>query len=81
MTSPDDDPDDLDSRTRDQLAELAGPEWTVASVLDDWLMRLHGRASSNHGAGLFLDLLAAEGYRVTPIPASNIGDLLPPPTE
>lgn len=63
------DPDDL---TRAQLAERAGPESVVAGVLDDWLMRLHGVTSSAHGVGLFLDLLAAEGYRVTEIPKSEV---------
>jgi hypothetical protein len=60
---------DLDALTRDQLAELPGPERAVADVLDDWNHREHGVMSSNHGVGLFLDLLATEGYRVTPIEA------------
>lgn len=73
---------DLDWLTRDQLAELDGPAYTVACVLDDWNRQLHGVISSHHGAGLFLDLLAAEGWRVTPIdPGPPIGELLPPPTE
>jgi hypothetical protein len=61
---------DLDDLTRAQLAELPdlGTALAVANVLDDWLMRLHGIASSAHGVGLFLDLLADEGYRVTKIP-------------
>ena len=59
------DPDDL---TRAQLAELPGPEPQVAEVLDEWLLRLHGVTSGTHGVGLFLDLLAAAGYRVTEIP-------------
>lgn len=52
---------DLDNLTRDQLAELSGPAAHVAAVLDEWLHRLHGVTSSSHGAGLFLDLLAARG--------------------
>lgn len=63
---------DLDDLTRAQLAELPGPEAAVAGVLDDWLMRLHGVMSSGHGVGLFLDLLADEGYRVTEIPKPEV---------
>ena len=79
MTAEDVEPD-LDSLTRAQLAELAHmPEVAAtAGVLDDWLMRLHGTASSMHGVGLFLDLLAAEGFRVTPIEAAALEDVLPP---
>lgn len=77
-----DDVDDLDTLTRSDLAELDGPAYTVACVLDDWNHRLHGLTSSSHGVGLFLDLLAAEGWRVTPIdPGPPIGSLLPPPTD
>lgn len=71
---------DLDSMTRDQLAELSGPELVVSEVLDDWRYRQHGIVSSAHGVGLFLDLLAAEGYRVTPIDVPE-GPMIPPPTE
>ncbi|TDD37851.1 hypothetical protein E1287_07280 [Actinomadura sp. KC06] len=71
----------LDRMTRAQLAELPGPERTVADVLDEWNRREHGVISSSHGAGLFLDLLAAEGYRVTPIDAPDLSELLPPPTD
>jgi hypothetical protein len=79
----DDYPDpDLDDLTRGQLAELVGPAYTVACVLDDWNHRPHGITSGNHGVGLFLDLLAAEGYRVTAIdPGPPLSGLLPPPTE
>lgn len=38
----------------------------VADALDDWIMRRFGKESSHHGAGLFLNLLAEEGYEVTP---------------
>lgn len=55
---------DLDTLTRAELAELDGPAATVAGILDEWLHRLHGITSGQHGAGLFLDLLAAEGWRV-----------------
>lgn len=80
MTDPVDPPDpDLDSLTREQLAELDGPASVVADVLDDWLYRAHGRISGGHNVGLFLDLLAAEGYRVEKIQAPEV--LLPPPTE
>jgi len=78
----DDDHEDLDVRTRADLAELDGPAYTVACVLDDWNRRLHGITSSHHGAGLFLDLLAAEGWRVEPIgPLPPLSQLLPPPSE
>lgn len=63
----DDDPEDIDLLKRSELAELDGPAYTVACVLDDWLHRLHGVTSGSYGAGLFLDLLAAEGWRVEPI--------------
>ena len=77
------DPDgaDLDRMTRDQLAELPGPEHAVAQVLDEWNHRSHGLISSSHGVGLFLDLLAVEGYRVTPIQEIDPSDLLPPSTD
>jgi hypothetical protein len=69
---------DLDALTRGQLAELDGPAATVADVLDDWIMRRFGKTSSHHGAGLFLELLAAEGYRVEKISAPELSALLPP---
>lgn len=78
----DEDVDDLDTLTRADLAERDGPAYTVACVLDDWNRRLHGVISGHHGAGLFLDLLAVEGWRVTPIgPLLTLDQLLPPPTE
>lgn len=71
--------DDLDMLTRAELAELPGPARAVADVLDEWTIRRHGIASSHHGAGLFLDLLAAEGWRVEPIdPGPPLDELLPP---
>lgn len=73
---PDPDPDTL---TRGELAELPGPIWDVARVLDTWLRQTHRIASGEHHAGLFLDLLAAEGYRVEPIDVPNIQ--LPPPED
>jgi len=76
-----DDTEDLDTLTRGQLAELPGPAWDVARVLDEWRLRLYGLTSGHHGAGLFLDLLAAEGYRVTPIAVPALDELLPAPTE
>lgn len=79
MSDPIEPPDpDLDDLTRGELAELDGPAATVADVLDDWVARRFGITSSAHGVGLFLDLLAADGYRVTPIdPGPPIEDLLP----
>lgn len=72
---------DPDTLTRGELAELPGPIYDVARVLDDWLQYAHGIASSHHNAGLFLDLLAAEGYRVEPIEVPSLTELLPAPTE
>jgi hypothetical protein len=83
-TDPTEPPDpDLDDLTRADLAELAHlPASAVADVLDEWLLRAHGVTSSAHNVGLFLDLLAADGYRVTAIdPGPPIESLLPPPTE
>lgn len=72
----------LDTLSRADLAEVGGPAYTVACVLDDWNRQLHGVVSSHHGAGLFLDLLAAEGWRVIPIdPGPSLDELLGPPTE
>ena len=83
MTDPIDPPDpDLDDLTRAQLHELNGPAGPVADVLDEWLFRNYGITSSSHGVGLFLDLLAVEGWRVTKIdPGPPLDELLPPPTE
>lgn len=83
MTDPVDPPDpDLDDLTRAQLHELDGPAGPVADVLDDWRYRHHGIMSSAHHVGSFLDLLAAEGWRITKIdPGPPIEQLLPPPTD
>jgi hypothetical protein len=73
---------ELDDLTRAQLSEFGGAPPVVASVLDDWLARMHGILSGSHNAGLFLDLLAARGYRVTPIdPGPPFEQLLPPPKD
>ncbi len=69
---------DLDGLTRDALRELGGPPAALVDVLDDWLLREHGVLSGSHCVGSFLDLLAAEGYRVTPIdPGPTFEELLP----
>lgn len=68
----------LDELSRGQLRELDGAPAVVADVLDEWNHRLHGVTSGDHGVGLFLDLLAARGYRVEPIPAIEFADVLPP---
>lgn len=65
----DDDHPDLDDLTRTELAEREGPGYAVACILDEWKQRLHGLTSSDHGAGLFLDLLAEQGWRVERIDA------------
>lgn len=83
-TEPVDPPDpDLDDLTRDQLAELGGAPPVVAEVLDSWLSRAQGLIPGRgHYAGLFLDMLAAEGYRVEPIDTGPpLSELLPPPKE
>lgn len=73
---------DLDDLPRAELGELDPMYSTVADVLDDWVVRRFGILSGHHGVGLFLNLLAADGYRVTAIdPGPPIESLLPPPTE
>lgn len=65
MTEPQEyDIEDLDSLTRDQLGEIDPMHRVLADVLDDWVVRRFGILSGHHGIGLFLELLAAEGYRV-----------------
>lgn len=81
MSEPVEPPDpNLDHQTRAELAELNGPAADTAAVLDEWLMRAHGVMSSAHYVGLFLDLLADRGWRVEPIQAPSLDELLPPPT-
>lgn len=81
MSEPQEYEPDLDELPRAQLHELDGPAGPVADVLDEWLLRTHGVMSSAHNTGLFLDLLADAGYRVTEIgPVPSIDELLPPPT-
>lgn len=47
--------------------DLTGPWRAVSEVLDDYLMREHGRITSHNGWDLFIDLLRAEGYEVRSI--------------
>ena len=68
---------DLDELTRDQLGEYDDRAAKVADVLDAWLLGAHGRVSTGHNVGLFLDLLAEQGYRVEPIEAPSFESLLP----
>jgi hypothetical protein len=69
MSDPTEPPDpDLDDLRRVDLAELDGPASDTAAVLDEWLRRCHGVTPTHHYVGTFLDLLAAEGWRVTRIP-------------
>lgn len=68
---------DLDELTRAQLGEYDDRAAKVADVLDDWLHRAHGVTPSAHNVGLFLDLLAAEGYRVEPIEAPTFAEVMP----
>lgn len=68
MSDPIEAPDpDLDDLHRVDLAELDGPAYDTARVLDDWLFRCLSVMSSHHYVGTFLELLAAEGWRVTRI--------------
>lgn len=82
-TEPQEADPELDDLTRAELAELSGPAAVVAETLDQWVRELHGvHGSLRHGAGLFLDLLAAAGHRVTPIdPGPPLDQLLPPPKD
>ncbi len=70
----------LDRLPRAELGntELGPMPAVVAFVLDDWMFTQHGVLSGHHGVGVFLDLLAAAGYRVTPIAAPRFDDLMPP---
>lgn len=70
--------DDLDRLDRDALRTMGGAPAALVDVLDEWLLTQHGVTSSAHCVGAFLDLLAAEGYRVTPIEAPAFADVLPP---
>ncbi len=72
-----DDQPDLDDLTRAQLAETDETAYEVAMALDDWRFAEHGILSSSHGAGHFLELLAARGYRVERIEAPAFEGLLP----
>jgi hypothetical protein len=76
-----DDTPDLDRLTRAELADVDADAAAVAAVLDAWLYSEHGVASSHHGAGAFLDELAAAGYRVTPIEAPAFADVFPAATD
>lgn len=80
-TEPVDPPDpDLDTLTVAELSELDGPAAVVAAALGE--LSSTARGVGGHGAGTFLDILAAAGYRVTPIdPGPPITELLPQPTE
>lgn len=70
---------DLDDLTRDQLRTHDRRAATVADVLDEWLHTQHGVVSGRHCVGVFLDELAARGYRVTEIPQGpTLDELLPP---
>lgn len=80
MSNPQDYEPDLDDLTRSQLYELGMPG-VVADALDDWLHAQHGMMSSHHGVGTFLEALAAEGYRVTPIVAPSMAEMLPAATD
>ncbi len=70
----------LDRLPRAELGdtELGPMPAVVASVLDEWLFTQHGILSGHHGVGVFLDLLAADGYRVTAIGAPRFEDVMAP---
>lgn len=72
---------DLDALPRRRLSEtdLGDMPGDLAEVLDEWLFIQHGVASSSHGVGTFLDLLAEQGYRVKRIdPGPPFSEMLPP---
>jgi hypothetical protein len=79
---------DLDEVLMSELGEHDAGFPVVADALVEWAMghpRFHmswtvGR-EREHFVGTFLDLLAAKGYRVTPIPSPDLNRLLPPPEE
>ena len=72
---------DLDDVPRAQLGEHS-PMYPVAlDCLERWLVERASRPAGEHLLGTFLDLLAAEGYRVTPIEQTPFGELLPPATD
>jgi hypothetical protein len=70
--------DDLDRLGRDAVRTMGGAPAALVDVLDEWLLTQHGMTSGAHCVGAFLDLLAAEGYQVTPTPPAEFADLLPP---
>lgn len=63
----------LDDLRRDDLPKA--PK-AIADVLDEWVSRKLGIISGSHDVGLFLDLLADEGYTVitTPKPITEVVD-------
>lgn len=56
-----DDFEHLDRVRRDDLPEMPH---AAAAALDEWTARQHGILSGSHAVGLFLDLLAEQGYTV-----------------
>lgn len=75
---------DLDTVPLRELGEIDPMYPIVANALDEWRthMRRFGGARDYHGIGLFLELLAAEGYRVTKIdPGPCLDELLTPPVD
>lgn len=79
MTEPQEIDGDLDDEPRAELGERDAMHPVVASALEEWRRYMDGGPSNCHYLGTFLDLLAAEGYRVTPIEASDLANLLPAP--
>lgn len=73
---------DVDTMTRGELAELVHlPYSDVADTLDEWLHSQHGIMPGNHGVGVFLDALAARGWRIERIPVSDFCSMLPASTD
>lgn len=77
----DDDPEHLD---REQMVESGGRTEATQLAVEAWLDEHRGlRAATNlrrvltHDVGGLLEHLADHGYRVEPIEASAIEDLLP----
>ena len=76
MSDPIEQPDpDLDDLSWDELEEVDPKAFTVARLLHLWAEERC--CSKHHCVGTFLDLLAAEGYRVEPIQAPSFEDIRP----
>jgi hypothetical protein len=81
VTDPQEIDGDLDDEPRAELGEIDAMHPVVAKALEEWRRHMDSGPSNCHYLGTFLDLLAAEGYRVTPIEVPDLAELLSPPKE